>query len=122
MDHVGLSQLLLLWKELTLSLERVYLKCPNKNSLIVQDHTETTDVVVDGWTTLSTTSEIMVSVPNLPILMLEEINHVLEKTEPTEFLVLLMSVPEIVLDLNHLPHKDQYPLLLMLATGNSTVY
>lgn len=122
MDHVGPSLLLLLWKVLMPLLERDYLKCPNKNSLIVQDHMETTDVVVDGWITPSVTLKLRVSVPNLPILTLEEINHVLDKMPLTESLVLLMLVPETVMVLHHLPLKDQYLLPSMLATGNSMVF
>lgn len=89
--------------------------------MIALEATETTVVVVDGWTMPSSTSSNTVSDPKLDIPTPEETKLVRVRKEPTESPPSKMLPKEIVPDLKILLERDPFLLLLMLATGNSMV-
>jgi len=118
--HVGLSQLLPPSNLLKESRVPVPLHSPSNNLLIVQDHSETKDVMVVGWTTLSNISKSTVSLILTHILTPPEMVPVESKVDHTrspdtpqldpQVTVTKLLVPSVV---------DPSPLPLMPLTGHS---
>jgi len=97
--HVGLSQLLVLLKDIHSTQEKIFKTFLNNNSLIVQVLTEITTVTEVLWIMLLLTLETMVSHTKMNILIPPEKEPAEKTAETSKSVDLLMSQAETVTNL-----------------------
>jgi len=117
--HVGLSQLLVLLKDIQKTIKVTSKTSLNNNLLTVQDHMEITTVTEVLWTMLSLTLEITVSHSKMNILIVPEKMLVKKIVETIKSVDSLMFQVETVTHLLQPSKTTSFQLPSMPQTSNS---